>query len=399
MESDEINFGWLSDNPCTNTGFSSVSRDLLNRLNTKKGFNCKFLGHNYIGQVLQKDTKFIDGSVLNFELHPGGRMAFAQDIMSWWIKNNKLDVFGILLDTFMVYPWFHNIDTSPAKTIFYFPSDGGGRLPLNCEDILKKVDLPVAMSKFAQKQAWKVHGIKTEYIPHAVNRKLYYRLSEEEREQLKQIWGVKGKFVIGTVARNQGRKMLDRGIKAFAKFAEGKDDVVLLMHTDPDDNSAVFDMRELIQRYKIENKVLFTGTRYYRGFTYEQMRDIYNLMDVFFLSTSGEGFGVPTIEASACGVPTVVTDYTTTQELLVDNGKCGLPVKCVGSEDDTVTGTWNVERGCMDINDAAKQLNILYEDRELARTLGEEGIRKVEKYYDWDKVVGDWERLIRGLIE
>ena len=33
------------------------------------------------------------------------------------------------------------------------------------------------------------------------------------------------------------------------------------------------------------------------GFDWNQMNEVYNLMDVFFLSTSGEGFGVPTIEA------------------------------------------------------------------------------------------------------
>ena len=35
----------------------------------------------------------------------------------------------------------------------------------------------------------------------------------------------------------------------------------------------------------------------------EEMVDIYNMMDVFALPTAGEGFGIPTIEAMACGKP------------------------------------------------------------------------------------------------
>jgi len=398
---EQIKLGWMSDSPCTNTGFASVSRDLLNRLNDMPYYDCKMLGHNHTGQVLAKGTKFADGSGMNFELHPGGMQPFAQDVMSWWIKNNKLDVFGVLLDTFMVYgqdAWFLRQDTSPARTIFYYPSDGEARLPVNCENILRKVDMPVAMSKFGQKQAWKVHKIKTEYIPHAVDRKLYFPLEAEKRLELKKEWGLKNKFVVGTVARNQPRKMLDRTFKSFKVFAEGKDDAVLFMHTDPDDIAKVFDTRELIQRYNLQNKVMFSGMRYFNGFTYKKMNDVFNLMDAHFLTTTGEGFGIPTIEASACGVPNVATDITTTQELLVENGKCGLPVKMLGGEYDTVTGNWNVERGVMDIEDGAKQLNRLYDDRELGRKLGEEGVKKVAKFYDWEQVAKDWDRLIREKV-
>lgn len=46
------------------------------------------------------------------------------------------------------------------------------------------------------------------------------------------------------------------------------------------------------------------------------MVDIYNMMDVHALPTGGEGFGIPTVEAMACGVPNVITNYTTGYELV-----------------------------------------------------------------------------------
>jgi len=180
--------------------------------------------------------------------------------------------------------------------------------------------MPIAMSKFAALQAKKVHGIDSVYIPHGYDKKLFFPIDKNEA---KRKLGLQGKFVVGTVARNQGRKMLDRTIKAFAIFCRDKPDAVLLMHTDPTDIAAGIDLNQLITRFQLQNRVFYTGTTFYKSFDYNKMNEIYNAMDLFFLSTSGEGFGIPTIEAMACGVPQVVTDYTTTKELVTDKPKSG----------------------------------------------------------------------------
>ena len=67
--------------------------------------------------------------------------------------------------------------------------------------------------------------------------------------------------------------------------------------------------------------------KFYDGFDYQRMREVYNLMDIFLLTTSGEGFGVPLIECQACGIPAIATNYTTTSELLCEDGISGIPVK------------------------------------------------------------------------
>jgi glycosyltransferase involved in cell wall biosynthesis len=47
----------------------------------------------------------------------------------------------------------------------------------------------------------------------------------------------------------------------------------------------------------------------------EWMADIYNGMDVMCLPTRGEGFGLPLVEAQACGTPVVTTATTSGPEL------------------------------------------------------------------------------------
>jgi glycosyltransferase involved in cell wall biosynthesis len=295
----------------------------------------------------------------------------------------------------MLYPWFIGLDFAPAKTIFYYPSDGGGGMPLGCENILRKVNCPVAMSRFAQRQVQELYNFKTNYIPHALDTKIYYPLSKEEKQKIRERWGLQDKFVVGVVARNQGRKMLDRTIKSFAMFTKEHQDAMLFMHTDPYDCAAPFDIVQLLNRYKLSNRVIFSGMKFFDGFDYKQMNEVYNLFDVFFLTTSGEGFGIPIIEAMACEVPVVATDYTTTRELLIEDGVCGFPVK-VSSE---LTGSWNVERAIMDDNEGCKALDILYKDKELKEQMGKIGKQKIDNLYNWEVVGKQWNNLVGELIK
>jgi len=408
----------LSDSPFSMTGFATISKNIANRL-PKDKYDVYYLAHNFLGQDVMPGVTFEDGEKLDFTILGQGSQPYCGDIIEWRIKTIKPDIFFVLLDTFMLMQAnYLNKNISGCNSLMYYPSDGGGKLPLGCEDILKKFNYSVAMGRFGQRQVKDVHGLETFYIPHAVDTKNYYPLNKKEKDELRKKYNLKDKFVVGCVSRNQGRKMLDRLIKTFSIFAKDKDDVVLFLHTDPKDLAQPFQLIELIKNYELNNKVVFSGMKYFRGFETSRMNEVYNLMDVFFLSTSGEGFGVPTIEAAACGIPSVVTNYTTTHELLIEDGKCGLPVKLVGTEtidysnqnlknqklfdtelaNGTITGSWNVERGIMDINHGAKCLQQLYDNKDLRINLGKVGRRKVLKYYDWDVVMKQWTSLFESMV-
>lgn len=382
---------FLSDSPTTTTGYATVCRNVSNQL-AQRGWEVHVIGHNYLGQTLQP-FKFEDGTECNFTLHGTGREQYAKDIIVPKIRELKPDVFVTLLDTFMVFPWFLDLDFAPAKTSFYFPSDGGGQFPTGCENILRRMNLPIAMAEFGQKQLKEVHGVDTEFIPHGVDENLFYPLNPNEKNHCKNMFGVANKFVVGVVARNQGRKMLDRTIKAFAQFCKKRPDAVLLMHTDPYDNAQVFNMTGLIARYGIQNRVFFTGTNFYKGFDYTEMNQVYNAMDVFLLTTSGEGFGIPIIEAMAAKVPVVATNYTTTKELVTDN-LAGLSVR-VAAE---ITGSWEVERGIADIDNCVEALDALYEDPEGRKIMGDNGRKAVLQKYTWDIVGEKFDKLFTEMI-
>jgi len=395
---------WMSDGPGLTTGYATISRKLLNEL-SDLGWECHFIEHTGNHQTYMPGLRLEDGEVFKFTTWGSGQQPYCQDILSQRIKEIRPDIFGILLDTFMCYPWILDKDFAPAKTIFYFPSDGGGGLkdgklykgmgcnvPMGCELVLKKMQNHVAMSMFAKEQLKEIHGMDTNYIPHAVEEDVYKPLPEQEKLAIRQMWGLQGKFVVGVVARNQGRKMLDRTLYAFAKVKDKIPNAVLLLHTDKTDPASYFNFDKMIADLGIENRVIFTGTKYYKGFDYKKMNEVYNMMDVFLLGTSGEGFGIPIIEAMSAGVPVLCTDYTTTWEL-VERNIAGMAVKRSGE----ILGTWNVGRALMDIDDCGEKLVQLYNNPELRKQYGMNGRNAVLREYTWKEVAKQWDKVLTEL--
>ncbi len=399
---------WLSDSPTTSTGYATATMNILNGLSDE--FECHCIGHNYYGHTLKPGLEFEDGTKLKFYLHGTGRAKYGLDVVPTIIKKIDADFFGILLDTFMVYPDYINYDFSPAKTFFYFPSDGGGRIPHNCEQILNKCYFNIGMSEFASKQAELKHNVNSYPIPLGYNEKHFYPLSEDKKQKAKKKWNFENKFVVGCIARNQGRKMWDRIIKAFAVWCKDKPDVILFLHTDPYDPAKVFDMPQLITDLGLNNRIVFSGTSFYKPFNPSEMNEIYNIMDIFLLLTSGEGWGMPIVEAQACGIPQIVTDYTTSREIIKGKLPTGELVNLVGSDKDTpdphineilegtILGSWQVDRGVASINDAVKKLNLLYNDQKLRQKYSKNSIKNSKKY-EWGEIIKQWKKVLKEKLK
>lgn len=406
-----------SDGPFIKTGFSNQSVLLCNYL-ASKGHEVHYFDHTRVGQTIMPGTELEDGTKFNFKIYGNGTRPYFSDILQTRLKEIKPDFFGVLLDTFMLMDsGFLNQDLSPARSGIWFPSDGGAGLPVypgrDCSNILRKVNLPVAMSKFGQAQARELHGLNTEYIPHGVDIDLFKR-DEQKRNLLRKQWGLDDKFVIGAVFRNQPRKMSDRMFKIMSLVKDRIPNAVLFCHCDPLDPASYFDMGEMIKRYNLQNRIAFSGMNYHKGWDYRKMPDIYQVMDMKLDTTSGEGFGITIAEAMAMEIPQLITDYTTTQELIKDNN-CGEGIKLSGTEqvnmfesgqrdydkrmmNGTIIGSWHVERGIADIYDGAEKIVKLYKDESLRREYGKNGRKAAEKDYNFEVVGKQWENAIKRVV-
>jgi glycosyltransferase involved in cell wall biosynthesis len=114
-------------------------------------------------------------------------------------------------------------------------------------------------------------------------------------------------------------------ISAFTLFKQKHKNAVYLLHThDGQGMDGVVHFRELCMQNGLEigRDVIFTDPYFsFCGAPVEFMRDLYSSMDVFLLVSMGEGFGIPIVEAQACGVPVIVGDWTVMSELCFSGHK------------------------------------------------------------------------------
>ncbi|MGB3265095.1 MAG: glycosyltransferase family 4 protein [Microcoleus sp.] len=73
------------------------------------------------------------------------------------------------------------------------------------------------------------------------------------------------------------------------------------------------------------------GTEYNKAPTQDQLKDYYSKCDAWLFSSSSEGFGLPILEAMACGTPVIGTPAGAAPELLAGGG--GILVKPEDPED------------------------------------------------------------------
>ena len=377
----------MSDGIWSPTGFACVIKNLIKNL--KDEYECAILSWQYVGNVLKYD---------GITIYPIGSHQFGKDTFEFVANHFKPDILITYGDFWMVNYLGNErfqavLKKNNTKWLWYCPIDSD-IVPIAFESILKVPDELILSSKDG-KRVVDALGIKNVYIPHGVNIEEFKPLAN--RDELRAKEGYTDKFVIGSVARNQDRKQLPRLMEAFSLFAKDKDDVVLHMHCDPFDpanmipdynGSSYSVLLQAMHTFKIDKMTNFTKnlSSYINGFNEDGMSLVYNLFDVHGLSTSGEGFGIPIIESEACGIPNVMTDFTTARELVYGRGEvCKVSAK--------IFGAFGSNRAIVDVSDMAAKFELLYNDRDKLSSYSKDCV-EFAKGYDWKVVMKDWRELL-----
>jgi glycosyltransferase involved in cell wall biosynthesis len=89
------------------------------------------------------------------------------------------------------------------------------------------------------------------------------------------------------------------------------------MHSDENGAHNGINLRELAEDCGIpEGNIEFTDGYTLRvGLPDHRMAQLYSAFDVLLAASYGEGFGIPVVEAQACGTPVIVSDFTAQPEL------------------------------------------------------------------------------------
>ena len=174
--------------------------------------------------------------------------------------------------------------------------------------------IPIAMSLFG-KGVLEAEGAEPLYVPHGVDTKVYSPGDGSAYRDM--IPGITDDtFVIGMVAMNRDpvRKGFQEQLLAFSVFHSRHPDSFLVIHGSPGGGS---NLTAMANKLGISTAISFPDTYSYELnlISEEQLAGFYRGLDVLSMCSYGEGFGLPLIEAQACGIPVITTEFSAMAEL------------------------------------------------------------------------------------
>ena len=354
----------ISDSPWAPTGFGTNTKN-VSAILTKEGHhigyggcqNPQHIAYEVEWPLGQTEEKY---RIENLPLMFPGQERFGEKSFQHWQKNFRPDVIWTHLDfqmfmhvaqfkqpknaniplyndkgklltrkerLKMMNDIFKQISKGPPwKWAATIPFDGTPCIP-HWQKPLDLIDYKICMSRYGQicmEKEFK-RCETSYYIPHGVDCNSFRPILDPSygKEKLSKI--APDAFVVGCVARNQHRKNIPRLIKGFKEFVVRNelkpDQAKLILHMDWNDGMG-WKFPSFAAQYGLEDYILpplMGNLDAGEALDENDMINLYNCMDVFVLPTAGEGFGIPTIEAMACGVPVCVTNYTTAWEIIKED--------------------------------------------------------------------------------
>jgi glycosyltransferase involved in cell wall biosynthesis len=243
---------------------------------------------------------------------------YGQDVIGARARTVNADIVLSLLDA-----WIFDLNALKGlRWVPWFPIDHDPIPPA----VLEKVRYAysrIVYSKFGQKQL-EDRDLPCFYVPHGVNADMFKPLHPAERlEARKFIQLPEDAFIVGMVAANKGypsRKAFEQNIAAFKVLSDKHKDAVLFLQTMTGENGRdCVDLPGYCRAIGLQlgKNVFFCDqtANVMGGFPDQYMVLMYNSLDVLLSVSRGEGFGIPILEAQACGTPVITGDWTSMSEL------------------------------------------------------------------------------------
>jgi glycosyltransferase involved in cell wall biosynthesis len=341
--------------------------------------------------------------VNGFRIYPAGADPYGNDIIEAHTKDFQANVVISLIDVWVMHETAKKIH--PAFWLPWTPIDHDP-VPRAVLRSLEGAYMPLTYAKWGHEMLTAA-GVPNTYIPHGIEPGVFRVMEDVDavRRFRAQSFGSPEHLTV-MVAANKGfpdRKAFQVQMRAWADFARDKPGAKLYIHTEPTPMYGGIDFAALTRALGIEKRTLFPDRyQYFKGLPAAQLAAIYNCADVLLGASMSEGFGIPLIEAQACGVPVVTTDFSAMPELV----RWGEAVKPA----DRVWTPMNAWQAWPDAKGITAALNNLYDEWQAQGGAWEMGLRRqasalIHQEYDWDVIVReqwaplmaqlavDWERL------
>lgn len=197
----------------------------------------------------------------------------------------------------------------------------------------------------------------------------FHRKKSEEVDYLRTAYHIAmDQKIILYVGNLKPHKNLKTLLKAYSKLKH-RDRYVLILTGKAFEQNRIHDAE--IQ-YGIKHGVITTG-----AVDNEMLVDLYNIADIFVLPSLYEGFGIPPLEAMACGTPVICSNSSSLPEVVGDAALLFDP---------------------LDADELAENIERLSENPALYQELVQRGFLRVSKF-DWDRTVLQTKETIGALLK
>lgn len=366
------------------TGFARVNEAIAAQLRHR--WDIAVLGVNYKGDPtpLAADYRLYP-AFLGGDLHGVGRLA---DI----VRVETPDACLFVCDPWIGADYARALADIPntPPSVLYTPVDATNLRKVDIQP-LNTFDTVIAYTQFGARELRSSgYGGSLAIIPHGIDLSLFRPIDQAEARR--QTGLPQGTFAVLVLDQNNPRKRLDIAFDAFARFAKDKPATVKLVYHGPLGGNGRWDILGMAEDLGIDDRLILPR-RDGLAIPHDQLCYLYSMCDVKLSTSSGEGWGMTTHEAMACGVPNIVPDFAALGEWAreaVYRIPAATPLRHV--EINTVGYAPKAE-------DAAAALEDIYRHPEQSAALRDCGLALVQKpEYRWEHIGHQFDVCVRHAI-
>ena len=258
---------------------------------------------------------------------------------------NLVDLEKTIVTCHDLIPWVYEKDRSP----FWKANING----------LKKADRIITVSSFSKNEIinhLKYPADKIHVIPNAVDHSIYYK--NPDKTILNRLNIARDDPIILYVGSEEPRQNVDKLIKAFAKLKNKIPNAKIIKIGDSNLLGTREKLFKLINELNLQKDVIFAGS-----VPEKELPQWYNAADLLVYPCDYAGFGLPPLEAMACGTPVITSNTTSLPEVVGDAGIMIDPA---------------------DINKLSQEIYSVLTDKDLQKDMSKKGLKRASRF-NWDK--------------
>lgn len=308
---------WHSNAPWVPTGYGQQTGLFTPRLAA--------MGHDVVVSAYYG----LQGAALDWNgvpVWPGGQDPHGNDTIGPY-ANQHLRGEGLIITLLDLWVMMKTTGMRGHRTAAWVPVDHDPVPPQTTMALLAHEARPVAMSRFGEEKLREA-GFDPLYVPHGVDTSVYQPMDRAEVRAALQL--PQDAFIVGMVAANKGtappRKAFPQALAAFKEFHRKHPDAILYLHTEllGGPTHVGMDLVHYIQQIGLPETAVrgVDQHAYQMGLAPEHVAAAYSAMDVLLSPSYCEGFGIPIVEAQACGTPVIVNSFSSMPELVGAGWQC-----------------------------------------------------------------------------